>query len=107
MTVEPVKGCVVTVTSVGGIALNTLAAVPTWYSSVEALSSAVPPYALFFIYFPFEINRNAVHPQSPKTPQERSQCAVGCTCKNSNRRVFFLQAILIIIYVVPIVNPLV
>lgn len=52
MTVETIKGCVVTVTGVGSIALNTLAAVSTWYGSIETLSSTVPPYTLLFIYFP-------------------------------------------------------
>ena len=52
MAVETIKGCVVTVTSVGRISLNTLPAVSTWYAGIEALSSAVPPYTLFFIYFP-------------------------------------------------------
>lgn len=53
VAVEAIKSSVVTITSVGSITLNTLAAVSTWYGSIETLSSTVPPYALFFIYFPF------------------------------------------------------
>lgn len=79
MAVETIKRCVVTVTRVGSIALDTLATVSAWYGSIEALPSTVPPYTLFFIYFPLKINRNTVHPQSSKTPQERFQGAVGCT----------------------------
>lgn len=52
MAVEAIKSCVVTVTSVGSIALYTLAVVSTWYGSIETLSSTVPSYTLFFIYFP-------------------------------------------------------
>lgn len=62
MTVETIKGCVVTVTRVGGIALNTLAAVSTWYGSVETLSSAVPSYPLFFIYLALQIKGYTVYP---------------------------------------------
>lgn len=53
MAVEAIKSCVVTVASVGSIALNALPAVSAWYGSIETLSSTVPPYTLFFIYFPF------------------------------------------------------
>lgn len=79
MAVETIKSCVVTVTSVGRIALYALAVVAAWNTSIETLSSTVPPYPLFFIYFPLKIKGNTVHPQSSKTPQERSQRAVGCT----------------------------
>lgn len=52
MAVEAIKSCVVTVTGVGSIALNALAAVSAWYGSIEALPSTVPPYALLFVYLP-------------------------------------------------------
>ena len=79
VAVETIKSCVVTVTSVGSIALYTLSTVSAWYGSIETLSSTVPPYTLFFVYFPLEIKRNTVHSQPSKTPQERSEGAVGCT----------------------------
>lgn len=53
MAVEAIKSCVVTVAGVGSIALDALATVSAWYGGVETLASAVPPYTLFFIYFPF------------------------------------------------------
>lgn len=62
MAVEAVKRRVVAVTCVGGVALDTLAAVSAWYGCVETLSCAVPPDALLFIHFPLQIDRNAVHP---------------------------------------------
>ena len=51
VAVEAIKSCVVAVTSVGSVTLNTLAAVSTWYGGIETLSRTVPPYTLFFIYF--------------------------------------------------------
>lgn len=52
MAVETIESCVVTVTGVGSIALYTLATVSAWYGRIETLPSTVPPYTLFFIYFP-------------------------------------------------------
>lgn len=53
MAVKTVKSGVVAITGVGSIALNTLPTVPAWYGGIETLSSAVSPYTLFLIYFPF------------------------------------------------------
>lgn len=53
MAVKAVKSGVVAITGVGSVALNTLPTVPTWYGSIETLSSAVSPYTLFLIYFRF------------------------------------------------------
>lgn len=51
VAVEAIKGCVVTVASIGRISFNALTTVSTRYCSIEALSCAIPPYALCFIYF--------------------------------------------------------
>lgn len=53
MAVETIISRVVTVTRVGGVAFDTLAAVSARYGCIDTLSTTVPPHALFFVYFPF------------------------------------------------------
>lgn len=55
MAVETIIGSVVTVASVGGVALDTLTTVSTRYGSVETLPGAVSSYALLFVYFALQI----------------------------------------------------
>ena len=52
VAVEPIEGRVVTVTSVGRVALDALATVSTRQGGIEALSGTVPPDALCLVYFP-------------------------------------------------------
>lgn len=51
VAVETIECCVVAVTRVGGVALDTLTTVSARYGCIETLSCAVPPDTLLFIHF--------------------------------------------------------
>lgn len=61
MAVKAIKSSVVTVTGVGSVAFDALPAVSARNGRIETLSGTVPPYALLFVYFSFQINGNTIH----------------------------------------------
>lgn len=61
MAVKAIKSSVVAIAGVGSVAFDALATVSARDGGIQTLSSTVPPNALLFVYFSFQVKRNPVH----------------------------------------------